>query len=396
MIYLNELGAVCSLGNTKQQIFDALINQPDNEYLSQWHKAIDSDKQFYCGVASVTEAELISAEKLAEKYRSRNNQLAHFAYQQIKNTFNELTAKVEPQRIAIIVGTSTSGIKEGESARACLHETGDWPISYEYQVQEMGSPAQYLAALTGAQGPVYSISTACSSSAKALASGKALLAADLVDVVIAGGVDTLSDLPNNGFNSLESIAGQYCNPLGDGRDGINIGEAAALFVMSKTSSPIALLGTGESSDAHHISAPHPEGDGAVASIQKALNDAKLTALDINYVNLHGTATPKNDEMESKAVASIFGDKVPCSSTKRFTGHTLGAAGAIEAAILWLLLSELNINNAIPKNKSDLTIDPALANIKVSTGEQLNQLNYCLSNSFAFGGNNISIILGKNT
>ena len=261
--------------------------------------------------------------------------------------------------------------------------------------QEMASPADFIAQLAEATGPVYSISTACSSSGKALASARALIDSDLADLVICGGVDSLSKLPNNGFLSLESTAEQYCNPLSEGRDGINIGEGAALFLMSKEPSSTKLLGVGETSDAHHISAPDPEGSGAASAMQKALAQAGLRAEQVSYVNMHGTATPKNDEMEAKSIHQIMGTEVPVSSTKRFTGHTLGAAGAIEAGLCWLLLShEYNKQQKLPMNKSDLPIDQKLAEINISQGQSVTTIDYCLSNSFAFGGNNISLIIGK--
>ncbi|GHF97100.1 beta-ketoacyl-ACP synthase [Thalassotalea marina] len=394
MSFLNDVGIVCSLGHDKDSVFDSLINKADEEYLKPWSKALDSDKVFWCGQV----AETSNMQSLLDGYepamQTRNNQLAMLAYQQIKPAIDMLTQDMPATRIAVVVGTSTSGIKEGEVARQVFCDHQQWPSDFDYALQEMVSPADFIATVSGAKGPVYSISTACSSSAKALASARALLQSDLADLVICGGVDTLSHLPNNGFNALESIAATLCNPLSAERDGINIGEGAALFVMSRQTSPIMLRGVGETSDAHHISAPHPEGIGAQSAMQQALNDAGLSGQDIDYINLHGTATPKNDAMETLAVSQVFGEQVPCSSTKRFTGHTLGAAGAIEAALLWLLLSPRNTHGALPKNKSDFGIAPDLARIAVSQGHSVQRLDNALSNSFAFGGNNISVILGK--
>ncbi|WP_448564071.1 beta-ketoacyl-ACP synthase [Thalassotalea ganghwensis] len=394
MSFLHELGIVCSLGDSKSMVIKSLLEHPEREYLSPWEQAIDSDKTFICGQACVAANALPDLSMHEHHFHSRNNQLAMIAFSQIKEHFLHLTAEIPPARVAIVIGTSTSGIKEGEIARSYFNQHGSWPTGYDYHVQEMSSPAEFLAKITKATGPVYSISTACSSSAKALASAKKLLEQDMADIVICGGVDSLSHLPNNGFNSLESIAQQYCQPLSSERDGINIGEGAALFIMSSTPAKIKLCGTGETSDAHHISAPHPEGEGALAAMKQAIASAQLSLTDINYLNLHGTATPKNDEMETKAVEKLFGNSVPCSSTKRYTGHTLGAAGAIEAGILWLLLSDYNSMQRIPVNKSDYKVDPKLANIQVCQGAENQKLNYVMSNSFAFGGNNISIILGN--
>ncbi len=394
MSYLNDLGIVCSLGRDKTQVLESLIATSHREYLSAWQQSVDGEKTFYCGQVDVAADELPDISDMPRELQSKNNQLAMLAYGQIERTYNALAQDVAPHRIGVIIGTSTSGIKESELAKVEFTTGSNWPKNHQYAVQEMCSPATFVAQLCGATGPVYSISTACSSSAKALASARALLDSDMVDIVICGGVDTLSHLPNNGFDSLESIADHLCNPLSAERDGINIGEGAALFIMSKQESDTALCGIGETSDAYHISAPHPDGDGAYSAMDLALSDAQLNASDIDYINLHGTGTPKNDEMECRAVTKLFGENTVCSSTKRFTGHTLGAAGAIEAGLLWLLLSEGNSSHITPVNKSDFGIDPRLGRITVSQGKTQTKLTHCLSNSFAFGGNNISVILGK--
>lgn len=393
MSYLHDLGIVCTLGDSKQTVTNALLHHPQKEYLRLWKEENGTNAPLFCGQIS-SEEELPDLSDYPLPFRSRNNQIALLAYRQISSVVSELTHAINPSRVAVVVGTTTSGIKEGEIARAAHNKTGKWPENYDYSTQEMLSPAAFLASVSGAKGPIYSISTACSSGAKALASARALLKSGLADVVICGGVDTLSHLPNDGFCSLSSIASEYCNPLSAERDGINIGEGAALFVMSNNKAEIELCGVGESADAYHISAPHPEGLGAISAMRGALDSAGLSADKIDYINLHGTATMKNDEMEAKAVSEVFGQSTLCSSTKRFTGHTLGAAGAIEAAILWLLLSEYNPDSLLPINKSDFGIDPKLAKIRVCETHESKALRYCLSNSFAFGGNNISVILGK--
>lgn len=242
MSYLHDLGIVCSLGNNKEQVFNSLINQPKKEYLTPWQQAVDSDKVFHCGQVQLNTGEMPDLSSFPLQFQSRNNQLALLAYQQIEVTVKRLLNGICSSRIAVVLGTSTSGIKEGEAARAAHKNVNSWPENYHYSVQEMVSPADFIAEITGAKGPVYTISTACSSSAKSLASARSLLNSDLVDMVICGGVDTLSHLPNNGFNSLESIAKQFCNPLSAERDGINIGEGAALFVMAKQSAKIKLKG----------------------------------------------------------------------------------------------------------------------------------------------------------
>lgn len=230
-------------------------------------------------------------------------------------------------------------------------------------------------------------------------SAQRLLDMGMCDAVLCGGVDSLCKLTLNGFSALDAVSEQRCNPFSVNRNGINIGEAAVLFLMSKhlgSSQPIALLGSGASSDAHHISAPEPSGRGALQAMNKALRSAGLAPERINYLNLHGTATQHNDAMESLAVNSLFPAGVPCSSTKPMTGHTLGAAGALEAAFCWLSLSRDNTRHALPPQVWDGQPDPQLPALSfVTAADRLEQRTArCLmSNSFAFGGNNVSLIIG---
>lgn len=314
---------------------------------------------------------------------------------QIEQSLAPLVEKYGVDRIAVVIGTSTAGIFEGELARKELQKNGRFPDFYQYEVQEMSAPATYIATLSKAKGPVYGISTACSSSGKAIASGQSLLDAGLADVVIAGGVDSLTQLTTNGFKSLESIAQSQCKPFSRNRDGINIGEAAALFVLTKEKGGIQFLGAGETSDAYHISAPSPDGEGAIRAMSLALAQADISGEQIDYVNLHGTGTPKNDEMEAKAMAHVCGENVVCGSTKHLTGHTLGAAGALEIGLCWLLLSNYNQQYLTPKSRCGDDVDHALHKINLSAGQKLGTINYCMSNSFAFGGNNFSAVIGRN-
>jgi 3-oxoacyl-[acyl-carrier-protein] synthase-1 len=298
-----------------------------------------------------------------------------------------------------VLGTSTSGIDEASRGLAHYISNQQFPVDYDYRQQELGAPANFLADWLQLSGPAYVISTACTSSARALMSAQRLLDLGLCDAVLCGGVDSLCKLTLNGFSSLEAVSDERCNPFSANRNGINIGEAAVLFVMSKQRGDgpaIALLGAGASSDAHHISAPEPSGRGALQAMQKALSHANLQAGHINYLNLHGTATQHNDAMESLAVAALFPQGVPCSSTKPMTGHTLGAAGALEAAFCWLSLSADNPEHALPPHVWDGQADPALPALKwVTASERLSSIapRYLMSNSFAFGGNNVSLIIG---
>lgn len=329
--------------------------------------------------------------RLAE-HNSRNNQLLLATLNQIRSQVDLAIKRYGTSRIAIIMGTSTSGIDRGEYAIAQQQNNGHIPADFYYQQQELSDPSTFLAKLLGVNGPGYTISTACSSSARAIISGKRLIDAGLVDAALVGGADSCCQMTTNGFNSLASLSANWCQPFASKRDGINIGEAAALILLTKEPAKIALLGIGESSDAWHMSAPHPEGHGAEQSMKMALYSAGKTPLDIGYINLHGTATPLNDDMEAKAVNRLFGTSIPCSSTKHLTGHTLGAAGATEAAISWLILND---NLPLPcQNFSSSSRDKTLAEINLVTELLYLKSPTILSNSFAFGGNNASIILGE--
>jgi 3-oxoacyl-[acyl-carrier-protein] synthase-1 len=268
------------------------------------------------------------------------------------------------------------------------------PSAYHYRQQEMGTAAEFAARYLKLTGLRYTISTACSSSAKAFASAWRLLEADRCDAAVVGGVDSLCKLTLNGFDALESLAPDLCNPFSLHRRGINIGEGACVFVLSKRPSAIRLAGVGESSDGHHISAPDPTGRGAEAAIRAALDRAGAAPADVGYVNLHGTATPKNDEMESEVVARIFGVDVPCSSTKPLIGHTLGAAGAQEIGFCWLALAEANAARLVPPHRWDGARDPKLPPINLAGRGTACERDLMVSNSFAFGGSNAAIVVGR--
>jgi 3-oxoacyl-[acyl-carrier-protein] synthase I len=383
---LKEFGVVCALGNNKAQVLAALISGEENTL------SLDNDLplegQQYLGRVTFPKHEAL------KEISTNNNKLAYLAYQQIADALKTLSKQYGEHRIAVVIGTSTASIYEGELARKTLAEVGKFPSDFHYDQQEMSAPAHYIAQLANAKGPVYGISTACSSSGKALISASTLLENDLADVVIAGGIDSLTQLTVNGFQSLESISSHICRPFSGDRDGINIGEAAALFIMTKDDNGIQLLGAGETSDAYHISAPIPDGSGAAQAMSLAIKNANITPKQLDYVNLHGTGTVKNDEMEALAMAEVCGPDVLCSSTKHLTGHTLGAAGALEIGLCWLLLSDENITNKLPANCQAGRLDERLPAIKLSQGETVNKIQYCLSNSFAFGGNNFSAVIGK--
>ncbi|MDK1290615.1 beta-ketoacyl-ACP synthase [Pseudoalteromonas umbrosa] len=385
--FLNDFGVVCALGNNKSEVKQAL-NHPEREYQSLDHELHLEGEPVYVGKVI---GELPDMSAFPSYQQTRNNALALMAVQQLEPTLSPLLAKFDSQRIAVIIGTTTAGVRTAEEAVAHYMATDAFPAEYGHQCQELIAPAQFLAEYLGADGPTYTISTACSSSTKVIMTAHMLLDTDMADVVLCGGVDSLCQLTVNGFEALDSTSQSLCEPFSESRDGINLGEAAAFFVMSKQPGPVALLGVGETSDAYHISAPDPSGDGAIRAINIALEMANRTPEDVDYINLHGTGTIKNDEMESRAVYTLFSDKAPCSSTKRLTGHTLGAAGALELGLCWLHLTD--VDTPMPPHKMTKPRDESLHPIKLVQSVTKQNSRICLSNSFAFGGNNISVLIG---
>ncbi|MGH8109940.1 MAG: beta-ketoacyl-[acyl-carrier-protein] synthase family protein [Arenimonas sp.] len=389
--FLNELGIICSMGANKDQVVSNLFSEtlPETLSVSELYSAGRP-----CFIGSVN-TELPDLSHLEKQWRSRNNQLIAAAAAQIKPVVDALIGRHGAHRIAVVLGTSTSGVGESEQAHMHRLANSEWPENFHYMQQEPGAPALFLSHILGVKGPSHVISTACSSSAKALASGVRLLDAGIADAVIVGGSDSLCAFTLAGFGSLESLSVDRCNPFSANRKGINIGEGAALFVMSREPGPVQLLGWGESSDAHHMSAPEPSGAGAGSALLQTLQRANLQPHQIDYINLHGTATPQNDAMEARIVHEIFGDAVPASSTKALTGHTLGAAGAVEAALCWLSLVQ-NPENALPTHWFDGEPDTGIPSIQLVQPGQKNSrpLQYIVSQSFAFGGSNAAICLGR--
>ncbi len=400
---LTALGIINALGNNPAEVLSNLLAgvSPGMTDSADWLP----DRSVCIGTVTAALPEIPVS---LQMFDCRNNRLLLAALTQIQNAIAEALNKYGVERIGVVIGSSTSGIAEGEIALAEKQHTQQWPSHYHYQQQEIGSPAHFVAHYLGLKGITYTVSTACSSSAKVLGSARRLLELDLCDAVICGGSDSLCRLTLNGFAALDALSAERCEPFATGRNGINIGEGAALFLMEKPADPsafIQLAGVGESADAHHISAPHPDGVGAEVAMRAALNDADIDANAIDYINLHGTATPLNDSMESAAVARVFSHHIPCSSTKPLTGHTLGAAGATEAALCWLLLSRMNKQRTLPAQKNTAAPDETLAPIHLlRTPEKLSTKNAMsnkktlrmLSNSFAFGGSNATVILESHT
>ena len=296
-------------------------------------------------------------------------------------------------RIAVVIGSSTAGIDRTEAAyRARDGEGGALPGWFDYQhTHNAFSPADFVRAYLGLEGVALVMATACSSSAKAFATAARYLDAGLADAAVIGGVDCLCLTTLYGFNSLELIDAKPCRPWDAERSGISLGEAAGFALMEKEAvgnDDLFLLGFGESSDAHHMSAPPGDGAGAGRAIQEALAQSGLAAADIDYINLHGTGTPSNDCAEDSAVVGALGRDVPCSATKGFTGHTLGACGLIEALLTGIALQD----GLVPGTLHTETLDPMLK-AAIALDNRPLAMRRALSNSFGFGGSNCSLILG---
>lgn len=309
----------------------------------------------------------------------------------------------EKDEIGIVIGTTNSGIQEFEDSENKYHA-------------ELGNPAEFLKWYLGTKNYAASVSTACTSGTKAFSTAVKLLQNDVCKVVIAGGIDTLAAMPSYGFHALEVLSHEKSNPFSKNRDGISLGEGGALFVLTKDvkmqkcldvksitnvgricksdNEIVALLGIGETSDAYHSATPDPDGVQAVRAIQLALDDAGLKAEDIDYINLHGTGTVSNDLMEANAIYKVFGDNVPASSTKPFTGHCLGAAASIEAFICYQILKG---KRNLPIHKYDNEYDENLPKINlVNSNTENKKINTCMSTSFGFGGTNAVVIMGNKT
>lgn len=330
-------------------------------------------------------------------YDCRNNRLAQLGVEQdgFIASVEQAVARYGASRVGVFLGSSTSGILSSEVAyRQRDPETGALPPEHRYrETHNAYSVADFVRRFFGLSGPAAVVSTACSSSAKVFGTAQRMIAAGLIDAAIVGGVDTLCLTTIYGFSSLQLVSSNPCRPFDGERDGISVGEGAAFALLERAEQPqdgdILLIGVGESSDAYHMSSPHPEGLGAKAAMAQALQQAGLTPADIDYINLHGTATPSNDAAEGAAVLALFGSATPCSSTKGHTGHTLGAAGGIEALICALALD----NGVMPGGVGTQQLDARLqCNYLLTTVER--PLRHVLSNSFGFGGSNCSLVFSR--
>lgn len=332
------------------------------------------------------------------RFDCRNNRLADLALRTdgFGDAVREASERYGRERVAVVIGTSTSGVLAFEEAYRDRDAAGELPPSFDHEhTQDVFSVARYVRSALGLTGPAFVVSTACASSSKSLIDAHHLIAAGLCDAAVVGGVDTLCRLTLRGFASLDLISERPCRPCDVDRDGISIGEAAGLALLERQPRddrtglrPVALLGYGASSDGYHISAPHPEGKGAIAAMARALATSGLRPEEVDYVNMHGTGTRANDAVEDRAVAHVFGTATPCSSSKGWMGHTLGAAGIVGALITRLAIQR----DLVPGSLSVEQVDPSFQ-ARVAVANETRRVRRALSNAFGFGGINCSLLLG---
>ena len=352
-----------------------------------------------CWIGRVASLDGDDAVKLPDSLRDfdcRNNRLALLGLEQdnFMAAASAARLRVGAGRVGVFIGTSTSGILSTEIAyQHRVPQSGHLPSDYRYETtHNLDATTEFVRRMLELTGPAMTISTACSSSAKVFCLAERFIRLGLIDAAVVGGVDSLCHTTLYGFSALQLVAPDACRPFDVARRGISIGEAAGFALLERGVSGkgnLHLLGHGESSDAHHMSTPHPEGDGARRAMQEALHRAGLAPADIDYVNLHGTATPANDRAEDRAMQSVFGSAVACSSTKGFTGHTLGAAGITEAVISLLSIE----NNFIPGSPTTGALDPELLSAVVIEGRDA-RLERVMSNNFGFGGSNCALLFGR--
>ncbi len=392
-LLLKKFTATSCIGKGVAATLDSLLGQRSGLTICEF-ETVDIDTH-------IGEVAGIDDERLPQnlhKFDCRNNRLAELALRQ--DGFFEFVQQAAEhwgrRRVGVFLGTSTAGILQTELAyRERDPVSGALPSSFEYgSTHNSFSVADYVRRRCRLEGPAAAVSCACASSAKVFGSARRMIEAGLIDAALVGGVDSLCLTTLYGFNSLQLSSAAPCRPFDVARDGISIGEAAAFALLERVpenlnADSVLLLGIGESSDAYHMSAPHPEGLGARRAMQGALASAALHPVDIDYINLHGTGTPSNDRSESQAVTSIFGPMTPCSSTKGATGHTLGAAGALEAVISALAIK----NGLMPGGVHTINIDPTLTAHYIRENRRA-PVARVLSNSFGFGGTNCSLIFGR--
>ena len=403
-LYLSKPGVMSCAGNNIDQLWEAVISGKQTGIKKV--KACNGEEYF----AARIDDDILKPS--GARYDMKIIRIENAALEQIADDVLAAKSKYGADRLAVCIGSCDNGTEFSLAGHRKYFADGEFPAAYSLEIQGADYVATFAAEKFGITGPALTFATACSSSAGAIIKAAEMIKANLIDAAIVGGIDIASDTTLMGFSSLEAVSSEITNPFSKSRHGITLGDGAAFFVLTKepltvvecpqggciettiTGTTVRLLGWGESADAYHMTSPDPSGAGAEKAIRRAMESAGLATSDVGYINLHGTGTKFNDSMEAKAVAAVFGQaSVPVSTTKPVTGHTLGAAAALEAAICWKALVEnsgKNDNIKLPVQVWDGEQDeelPALNIVDGKTKATKGELKVCLSNSFAFGGAN---------
>jgi 3-oxoacyl-[acyl-carrier-protein] synthase-1 len=379
---ITTLGIACALGDGADAVFERLLSgQPAT-----------LDPPFALPFDTVTGRLPEPLDPLPAAFRRYDTRLARIALRaldQVSGAVARACARYGSERVGIVVGTSTGGLDATEPAYRSFRTTGRHPSTFSLQhAHAFDALGTLLGTLLGVRGPCYAVSTACTSSAKAIASARRLLAAGLCDAVLVAGVDALCETTLRGFHALGVLSTQAARPFSEARDGIHIGEAAALLLLERHGDgPALIAAVGESSDAHSMSAPQPEGRGAAEAIARALSEAGIAPEQVDYVNAHGTGTQQNDVAESRAILHTLPRDVPVSSTKGMTGHTLGACGTLETLFAALAVA----HGVLPPSAGCAPLDPAIPLAVLRTPER-RAVRVALSNALAFGGSNTCVVV----
>lgn len=402
-LYLSKPGVMTCAGNNIDELWKSVTT--GNQ--SGIKKVTACDGLEYIA-ARVDEANLKPS---GARHEMRIMRIENAALEQIKEDVKAVIQHYGADRVAVCVGSCDNGTELSMISHTKYFKEGAFPKEYTLEIQGADYASTFVAEKFGIKGPVNTFSTACSSSAGAIIKAAEIVKAGIADAVVAGGIDIASDTTLIGFSALEAVSSEITNPFSKNRHGITLGDGAAFFVLTREpfssdefstdSTRVKLLGWGESSDAYHMTSPDPSGAGAQKAICRAIKSAGITPSEVGYINLHGTGTKLNDSMEAKAVtAAMEGYNVPVSTTKTVTGHALGAAAALEAAICWKALVENNGKNdniILPVQVWDGERDEAFPQLNIidnkSNENMKGPLKVCLSNSFAFGGANACLVLG---
>lgn len=402
-LYLSKPGVMSCAGNNIDQLWDAVTTGCQSGIKKV--TACNGEEYF---AARIDDAVL---QPSGGRYDMKIIRIENAALEQIADDINAVKSRYGAERVAVCIGSCDNGTEFSLANHRKYFTDGEFPKDYNIEVQGADYVSTFVAEKFGLKGPVVTFATACSSSAGAIIKAAEMIKAGIADAAIVGGIDIASDTTLIGFSALEAVSSEITNPFSKNRHGITLGDGAAFFVLSREpistlrlrsgTETVKLLGWGESADAYHMTSPDPSGAGAEKAIRRALENSGLATSDIGYINLHGTGTKFNDSMEAKAVAAIFGEKaVPVSTTKPVTGHTLGAAAALEAAICWKALTENSGKNNIqlPLQVWDGEQDEELPALNIVDGKsgadgEPGELKVCLSNSFAFGGANACLVIG---